>query len=763
MTDSTQLKFVNSSETNCVLMGIPGGGKTRCIIEKIVSLIDQKIITKSVHFLVLNFTVAAKNDMLAKRAKIAPKYQKYFNTANINTLHSLGGTVNGVIKNTNTSGIELLMAHLMRELTNPSLEDSMNIKAVPKLKACKTIFVDEAQDLDENMYIFINNLSKIVGAGLILVGDPNQTIYQFKMASNKYLLEHASENTYKLANNYRSSKAIVDFLNYFRPCHISPVMTSAGENKDDGRKPKVILAGYNSMTNYIIDELKAVKASGGDLSDIAIIGPVKKSKPKNNTYASFGLNLMVNLLHENDIDYIIHYAIDSSDDIPSTRGKNKRHAGHVNLHTIHGAKGLEFDRVFLINFQLRTQTRVPDVESYNRFIYLWYVGLSRAKNSLDILCNAGTDIWPELRNCPSKLYDLECPENYVLTFNKTLQNSPPEDYIAIMKLLKDRELITDVDLYDMVNMFEIEQIERPLVADGLLYDTIEDAPVNFDAYSALYGVFMEKLLTYYIMIFDNSKGDFITAEYERAYSMIYIPDALIPGFNALTRAYGFICESITYEDFKRINPDKLGAKELRAYNHLELELSVRIEMYKNVNRFEIAKKNVVQDMKVDYVLKQIKALEDATGAEAHKCVFFISLFYYHKDIEAKYLLEQAFEEELDSLEPYIGGLIKWAQKVKYDKIVFQKSLIHNDPNISGVADIIIFGKTRKIIEVKFSTNNSVIHALQGIMYSWLYGRVIWRCVEVWNLYTGTLTNVKFKKIDKALFSKVIAKILVKSP
>ena len=33
--DKNQLKFINSELKDCKLLGIPGGGKTRCIIEKI--------------------------------------------------------------------------------------------------------------------------------------------------------------------------------------------------------------------------------------------------------------------------------------------------------------------------------------------------------------------------------------------------------------------------------------------------------------------------------------------------------------------------------------------------------------------------------------------------------------------------------------------------------------------------------------------------------------------------------------------------------
>jgi len=46
---------------------------------------------------------------------------------------------------------------------------------------------------------------------LILVGDPNQNIYQFQGGSDKFLLNH-SNIKYILVNNYRSTNQIIDFL-----------------------------------------------------------------------------------------------------------------------------------------------------------------------------------------------------------------------------------------------------------------------------------------------------------------------------------------------------------------------------------------------------------------------------------------------------------------------------------------------------------------------------------------------------------------------
>ena len=48
-----------------------------------------------------------------------------------------------------------------------------------EFKKLKVIFVDEAQDISFIQYDLINKLSKFLNCPVIMVGDPNQNIYQF--------------------------------------------------------------------------------------------------------------------------------------------------------------------------------------------------------------------------------------------------------------------------------------------------------------------------------------------------------------------------------------------------------------------------------------------------------------------------------------------------------------------------------------------------------------------------------------------------------
>ena len=68
-------------------------------------------------------------------------------------------------------------------------------------------------------------------------------------------------------------------------------------------------------------------------------------------------------------------------------------------------KGLEFKKVFLLNFHLNTMGRLPTSEKYKEYKYLWYVGLSRAMDELSICIEYEKPAWTELQYVDQSLYE----------------------------------------------------------------------------------------------------------------------------------------------------------------------------------------------------------------------------------------------------------------------------------------------------------------------------------------------------------------------
>jgi len=204
-----QLNFINSPLENSKLLGIPGGGKTASIIGKIIYHYNKREISANDQFLILTFSRRACNDFLTKGRK---QNRLLFNTKNIKTLHSLAGKI--IYKNLqkrSSSQDTIIICAI--DLLNKDFE---NIKEMNEFKNIKVIFVDEAQDISFIQYQLILKISQITNSPLILIGDPNQNIYQFQNGSDQYLLNHSTK-TYQLIRNYRSTPNIVHFINHFRP------------------------------------------------------------------------------------------------------------------------------------------------------------------------------------------------------------------------------------------------------------------------------------------------------------------------------------------------------------------------------------------------------------------------------------------------------------------------------------------------------------------------------------------------------------------
>lgn len=86
---------------------------------------------------------------------------------------------------------------------------------IAKFLTLKYIFVDEVQDIDTLQWSIFNTLAELCHADLFVVGDIDQSIYEWRGARPGYLVEHQNDfQVFKVENNYRSSTLIVDAANH---------------------------------------------------------------------------------------------------------------------------------------------------------------------------------------------------------------------------------------------------------------------------------------------------------------------------------------------------------------------------------------------------------------------------------------------------------------------------------------------------------------------------------------------------------------------
>jgi ATP-dependent DNA helicase RecQ len=204
-----QLKYINyDKKDHTKLLACAGSGKTRCIIARMNKLIEKKIYEPN-EVLMLTFSRFTRDDFMNK-------ISSYGGTRiNINSVKTIDKFAKQIIDPScgGTVDVSLLSFRLMKFLEGT---DSTNLKKDKILNSIKTIFVDEAQDLNEIQYRIFCAMRDKLGIVINMVGDPNQNIYQFRNSSDKYLTEFVGV-VFKLTKNFRSHLSIVDFSKHLRP------------------------------------------------------------------------------------------------------------------------------------------------------------------------------------------------------------------------------------------------------------------------------------------------------------------------------------------------------------------------------------------------------------------------------------------------------------------------------------------------------------------------------------------------------------------
>ncbi len=138
----------------------------------------------------------------------------------------------------------------------------------------KYILIDEYQDTNEVQY----KLSKLLSEkykNLFVVGDPDQSIYQFRGANYKNILnfekDYQNAKVIALEENYRSTKMILDAANSVIKNNKDRKEKNLKSNKSTGAKIKY-LRSYDEKheITLCIEEIKKMLNDGYSLKDMAV-------------------------------------------------------------------------------------------------------------------------------------------------------------------------------------------------------------------------------------------------------------------------------------------------------------------------------------------------------------------------------------------------------------------------------------------------------------------------------------------------------------
>jgi DNA helicase-2/ATP-dependent DNA helicase PcrA len=379
-----QLNFINASDDRIVLSAVPGSGKTHSIALKLGNAIRFMGLNPA-RIVCLSFTVAGaeaiRNRLQSKDITIGfcgtiDAYCKllletfggklgYRENVQVNELlaisiirdkmKSAGLKPNGCDKVVEILGAEptlLITPHhivakaVLMEMRRLSIGTFQSIKLevirvmndIGKFPV-ESLHLDEAQDMNSEDWIVANS---IISPRMTVVGDEDQTLYEFRGSEpGEFVSRYHSKlisTPMTLTTNYRSARLIVDAANNLI-AHNRQRVAKAGvaASQEEG-----ILRVLPPATPYHLANV--IQATQSANASLAVL---------------FRYNKEVDLLRE----------------------ELKRHSNPVktNVHigTIHSAKGLEFDRVILNDWEPST------VDEEER--RLFYVGMTRAKSQLDII------------------------------------------------------------------------------------------------------------------------------------------------------------------------------------------------------------------------------------------------------------------------------------------------------------------------------------------------------------------------------------------
>lgn len=717
-----QYSFIQSKLENSCLLGIPGGGKTASIIGKIIYHHARGELKKSNEFLIVSFSRRACHDFIEKGQK---QNQKLFHSRNICTLHSLSGKIMNKTAEKKSSSQDTVIIAASEMIS----QHADKVRDMRECKELKVIFIDEAQDISEIQYQLIQKLSVLCNCACILIGDPNQNIYQFQNGSDRFLLKHSLKKYY-LTKNYRSSKQIVDFVNYFRPWELLTEKMIATK-KEDYEKPSIFTGKIMEIVHNIV--LK-IKNSRYKRENIAIIGPVKRSKPVGDSYSNIGLSLMTNLLHEHGISYCKHYEDTNNQEV--VLEKFRKEKDHVNLMTVHGSKGLEFDEVYVLNFHTATFGMMPNEKKYNEFKYLWYVALSRACYKMHIYIDKIKNAWFEIKNCPIRYFKIENQPFRMLDKMRFKDEIKPS-YFPVTELLGSKKYFDDKHFYVFEKIIQYKLEEED-------FDNFDQKNIyEYDQYPALYGMFIENIFNYYYNVKLKQEPDFIVKLQNILENTILVPKNMVGGYKMLRLRCPFIVKDLVkLSDFDGIkNTFQKREQELIHYiiNMVEKDYDKEffLDCYNDVSHYSR-----------DFLLKLIQKCKNEHQKynleDIHYCIFQITLYSYQRINETAYLWKTDFTPHLASLEYTVQKVKEIAESTSHKKCIFHPLLKHSKLPIVGELDILT---DDTIIDIKFTKSCSQKHIIQLILYHTLISPDLETQyhLECWNFFTGKKYKILLEK------------------
>jgi len=364
LNDEQYRVVVAKPNQNIRVIACAGSGKTTTIICRIKYLIDQGINPETI--MLTTFNVDANENMKNKIIDLFGFLPKI----TIGTIDSIACRFYYRFFRQNFEvGVSEYTSYLLRYLNS--------INGFTIYGQYKYIFFDEFQDINDIQFQVLNVFYKH-GSHVTVIGDDAQNIYQFRGSNVSYILnlEHRFKNlkTYKLVNNYRSTKEIIDLANDSIKINTEQLPKDMIPNNPSiDFVPTVTFFETHNAQNYeVIKLVLQLKRKGIPFDEIAVLC--------RNNYPLKQLEEAIEEHNHKFVDEKIDYVSLISDNNSDTKPKIKK--GHMTITSIHKSKGLEWTVVFLIDCNDQKFPSETDKISLQEERRLFYVATTRAKQYL---------------------------------------------------------------------------------------------------------------------------------------------------------------------------------------------------------------------------------------------------------------------------------------------------------------------------------------------------------------------------------------------
>ena len=381
-----QMKVIESKNRFLFLLAGAGSGKTRVIVEKIKKLIEESVLPQDI--LAITFTKKAAKEMIERvnhedvdihtfhrfcliQLKAHSTYTyKIIDEANLpftkDDLLKITRYKNSIYRTTKPKVYEkyqmYLTNHHMKDFDDLLLDFIELIINKSCVKTYKHIFIDEFQDTNLLQYEVLKHLIKH-DTHVLAVGDPDQSIYQFRGAHAKIITSFVNDYQaliFTLTKNYRSSKEIIEISNQLI--------------KKNNRKYKKQL----EPINYSIKTPNVFEFDNETCEAIHIIKLIKSLTQNKIKHQEIAI-----LYRNHSRAYEMKYQMDMID-FPYVKENQFVYHQGVHLMTIHQAKGLEFDVVFIVGLEHKVlpSTHHHTQSEQDEERRLMFVAMTRAKKYL---------------------------------------------------------------------------------------------------------------------------------------------------------------------------------------------------------------------------------------------------------------------------------------------------------------------------------------------------------------------------------------------